>query len=160
MQNFASSSCEELSCKHTPKCSFAHPAKSLSFFVTRRRARDSDALFTSSGCLATSSLRALSVPTCELLMSLRTFCVVSSDAGDTPGEVSAETACLLFDACIASTARVAACSRCASSSKVCEPVLSRVGESGRSNSVRFAAQKALNFAAVDGFRWSAQEQAW
>ena len=91
-------------------------------------------------------------PICEILMSLRSCCVGSSEAGDTPGEVSAETVCLPLDAWIASTARLAACSRRPSSSKVWEPVLSRVRESGRSNSVPFAAYRTLNLAWVSAVR--------
>ena len=128
---------EKLSSKHTFECSYAHPAKSWPpFFVTGWRVRANDALLTS------GKLRALSAATCEPLMSLRTFCVVSSEAADTLGEVSAETACL-YSTLGSLSQRAWRLARVgASSSKVWEPVLSRVMESGRSNRWRFGSNGA------------------
>ena len=89
------------------RCSHAQPASSFPPFLTALRsvAANVSALIWPGACAR------LKLSASEALMKLRTFCVVSFQAGATPGGVSAETACRWFDAWIDLTARVAACAR-------------------------------------------------
>ena len=113
-------------------------------------------------------------------MILRTFFVVSSEAGDTPDEVSVETACLPLDAWIARSGPLASCFvfqglgaslvtrqriRAQQLGPVCcaESVDPRVGVSSPACTRRGWVLGGCVVSPVVRwlwFRWSVQEQAW